>query len=252
MCYKLLLLILFFLPKMVMGITTQGPSKAIVFQPQFKWANQTWTEQGTGSFIRGEKGAVIGLTSAHFIDFSGPRLIEVSWLDIRTKKGIATSVNCWGMPGKEGCYDPLDLRSDYILMLIEGTIDPGSLLSLDERSGPEVGERVWFPNKNPRAALGFDLIDGKVSKACDTHLEITLNQGIDLQTRSGTPILSQLTGKVIGILTGGGKINDKTLLYLAPGRSLYQALHEAQQQPLLHEVVGELPSRGSENIKQKL
>lgn len=217
---------------------TEMPSPSLkLVQPQFKWANQTCTHQGTGSFIQSPNGAPIGLTSAHFINFSGPQLLTIEWLDMRTKKPIATSVSSWGMPGHEGDYSSLDLRSDYLLTVVEGPVDPQNLLEL-ELANIEVGERIWFPNKNAKAPQGYDLIEGSVTEATGTYLLITLDRVVDLQSRSGSPILSQRTGKVIGILTGGNKKNNHSIIFLTPSSSIYKALLEAQQYPLLRDVVG--------------
>ncbi len=208
--------------------------KQIVYQPQFRWSDGTCTQQGTGSFIRGPKGKILGLTSAHFINFSGPQLLEIDWLDMRTKNSIATSMKSWGMPGREGSYHPLDLRSDYLLTIVEGTIDPQNILELDEGNSI-AGERVWFPNKTP---LGCELIEGSITEVAETHLLVTLDTTIDLQSRSGTPIISQNSGKVVGILTGGGN----HLLYLAPSSNIYKAMVEAHSFPLLKDVIGSNPT----------
>jgi hypothetical protein len=239
--YIFLFFIICFLPHDLITASqmlTKGNShKAIVFQPQFKWKDGLTSQQGTGSFIRAPNGKIIGLTSAHFINFSGPQLLKVNWLDIKTKKIIATSVKSWGMPGHEGSYEPLDLSLDYLLLLVEGDIDSQSILEMDSRSNIAVGERIWFPNKDAQAKEGYDLIEGKVSKTNPAYIFVKLDKKIDLQSRSGTPIISQSTGKVIGILTGCDN-TDKTLLYLAPGFSIYNALSKTQQSLLLQDVVG--------------
>lgn len=217
------------------------PYKKIILQPQFKWSDHTCTQQGTGSFIRTPDGKVVGLTSAHFINFSGSQLLEVNWLDIRTKEVIATSVKSWGLPGREGSYNPLDLRPDYLITLIEDAIDTQNVLEIDDRNIIEEGERIWFPNKNALVPLGYDLLEGKVSVVADTHLLVILDNTTDLQARSGSPIISQKTGKVIGIIAGGDKTGS--CLFLTPASSIYKALVEARTYPLLKNVIGfELPS----------
>lgn len=113
--------------------------ETIVFQPQFRWRDGSCTLQGTGCFMKASNGKVIGMTSAHFINFSGPKLLEVNWLDIRTQKRVATTVQSWGLPGRKGCYEPMDLRSDYLLLLMEGDIYPQSILEMDDRRVLEIG-----------------------------------------------------------------------------------------------------------------
>lgn len=210
----------------------------IVFQPEFKWKDGSTSQLGTGSFIRAPNGKIIGLTSAHFIDFSGPLLLEVEWLDIKTNKAIASSRKSWGMPGRQGSHEPLDLRSDYLLLLMEKEVSSQSILEMDQRTDLPIGERIWFPNKNATAKEGYDLIEGKTHKTGAAYITIKLDKKIDLQSRSGTPVISQSTGKVIGILTSCDN-TDTTLLYLAPGLSIYKGLLKAKQPLFLQDVVGQ-------------
>lgn len=242
MRYKLILIlcsfILFGVVDGSITISKNSFDENMVVQPQFLWANHTCTQQGTGSIIRAPNGLMIGLTSAHFINFCGPQLIEVQWLDVKTGKPIARSLKSYGMPGYEGSYDPLDLRSDYFLLVVEGNLESQRVFELDNRSAVEVGERIWFPDKNVTANSGNRLIGGTLSKTSAEYLLVTLDESIDLQSRSGTPIISQHTGKVIGILVGGDKENKK-LLYIAPGLSILKTLIEVQQCFLLRDVVGQ-------------
>lgn len=235
MLFKILshFLLLYLFTPQVLG----HPEQRIVFQPQFLWADKTCTQQGTGCFIQGINGSVIGLTSAHFINFSGPQLLEVQWLDIKTGKFFTRSIKSFGLPGHEGSYDPLDLKSDYFLFLLEEKPKSETILECD-RSMPEIQERIWFPDKNKTTDLGYELVEGTVSKACEEFLLVILDQDINLQSRSGTPILSQRTGKVIGILVGGDKRNRR-LLYITPAASIFKALLNAQDCFLLRDVVGE-------------
>jgi hypothetical protein len=212
--------------------------KSMVFQPQFLWADHSCTQQGTGSLIKGPNGSVIGLTSAHFINFNGPQLLEVQWLDVRTGKPIARSLKSYGMPGHEGSYDPLDLKSDYFLLLVEDDLETQKILEIDNRNSAELGERVWFPDKRATANLGYHLIGGTLTKVNTDYLLITLDDPVNLQSRSGTPIISQYTGKILGILVGGETRGNKTFLYITPGLSILKALVEAQNCFLLRDVVG--------------
>jgi len=201
-----------------------------LLQPQFQWADQTTTQHGTASFVKTADGRVVALTSAHFINFSGPRLLSIEWLNAKTQKLIATSTRSWGMPGKEGCYAPLDLRSDYLLAVLDQDIPTQSALELDERVMPEVGERVWFPQKTG------ETIAGTVIESRCEYLKVKLDKETELTARSGTPILSESTGKIIGIFTGSGECR---ILYLAPAFSIRKALIEVKETPRLSQVIGE-------------
>lgn len=210
----------------------------IVFQPQFKWADQTTSQQGTGSFIQAPNGEVVALTSAHFINFLGLQLIEVSWLDTLTNHVVATSTKSVGIPGREGSSRPLDLRTDYFLLALDKKVPSEYILELDSHNEIDVGERVWFPNKNSTDRSNEAHQTGTVVEANNRYIAVSLDKNTPLQSRSGTPIISQRTNKVIGILTSGGSNGHSTIIYLTPAYNIYQGLLEAEHYFRLPDVVG--------------
>lgn len=213
-----------------------GAPDPIVFQPQFKWADGSCTEQGTGSFVQTSDGKTIGMTSAHFLNFTGPQLLEAKWLDTRTGKCCAAAFNSLGKPGRMG--EGMDFSSDYILLVMEGKVSSKSFLELDSRVQAQAGERIWFPNKDSRAKEGYRCIEGTLIAVYDTYIEAKLDKPIDLTARSGTPVISQVTHKVIGLLTAGGIKDNYTLIYLAPSANIQKALEENSAHLPLKEVVG--------------
>lgn len=58
------------------------PEGPLVFQPKLNWANDNVTYQGTGFLVQTPGGEIAGITSAHYINFDGPALSSVTWLDI--------------------------------------------------------------------------------------------------------------------------------------------------------------------------
>ena len=58
------------------------PEGPLVFQPKLNWANDKVTHQGTGFLVQTPAGEIAGITSAHYINFDGPALSSVTWLEI--------------------------------------------------------------------------------------------------------------------------------------------------------------------------
>lgn len=215
------------------------PNQPILFQPQFAWANREASQQGTGFFTAGPGGKVAGVTSAHFLDFNGPALLEATFLAVPTLRPLASFTRSWGPPGNAGTLEPIDLRRDYLLMPAEDEVPAQVLLHLDDRDHPDVGERVWLPDKNFDVQLGFDLVEGRVMEAGQRYLVVQLDRRIKLQSQSGSPILSQRTGNVIGTLSRAQEDQQgRTLLLLAPANSIRAALASQAQMPPLRSVVG--------------
>jgi hypothetical protein len=78
-------------------------------------------------------------------------------------------------------------------------------------------------------------------------VSITLDDPIRLESQSGSPIISHMTGKVIGILASSrGKITG--VISLTPAHAIAKALEEDQAFPLLQDVV---PAKRSPASKKK-
>jgi hypothetical protein len=182
------------------------------------------------------------MTCAHFLDFDGPALKEIAWLDVRTHDPIARMSKSWGPPGDGGKSDTqrvIDLRSDYHLLPVSEAVPDDVVLDLDPRALPEINEPIWFPDKDPMAESGYQIVSGKVVAASAAFHTVELDRRIKPVSQSGSPIISQRTGKVLGIrgrvmMFGNGKIH----LYLVPSRSLLDRLEKEKETPALQDVVG--------------
>ncbi|MEM7782631.1 MAG: hypothetical protein AAF623_04700 [Planctomycetota bacterium] len=91
---------------------------------------------------------------------------------------------------------------------------------LDERERPDVGERVWFPNKTWDDRLGHVFVTGTVEEAIKEYSYVKLDEEIALQSQSGSPIISQKTGKVIGTLSRGGNEEGVIFFILCPAKEI--------------------------------
>jgi bifunctional DNase/RNase len=216
-------------------------SAPVVFQPQLTFRTGRTTQLGTGFLIQApNKAGVAAVTSTHFIDMGGEKLVSVEWLDLRNGAAVAKMTRSWGKPGRGGSLDPLDLRSDYLVMPVDPVPAPVALLQLDPRPLPSVGERVWMPNKarGEDAGFGVGWVAGTVSAVAPSYIDVHLDRDPQLQSQSGSPIVSQATGQVIGILSRGGL--DKggvARIRLAPSAAIAAAM-KSKARPRLRDVVG--------------
>jgi hypothetical protein len=191
----------------------------------FIWRTGPPSRQGTGFLAKAPDGRIAAVTSAHLIDPQGPALLEARWLDIRTRTPVAVFTRSWGAIGRGGTDAPAyDLRSDYLLLPVQVPVPADQVLELDPRSLPEVRERVWFPNKDQAAPLGYRVIPGTVTAAESKYLTVVLDQPLALTSQSGSPVISQTSGQVIGTLSRGGREGRRTVLLLTPAAALLAAL----------------------------
>lgn len=217
---------------------SQFEQRAILYQPVLHWADGTKTHQGTGFFSKTSTNQIVAITCAHLIDVNGPELVKAEWLDLATDKSVATMTRCWGNPGSEGTDEPLDIRFDYLIMPATEPVDPGLLLELDSRAKPNFGERVWFPNKGAATKTGFEIIEGTVLEVEAGYVLVLLDKKVKTASRSGTPIISQDTGKVVGLFAKSGEADGKTAVGLTPIPEILKGLDKDQATPFLKEVTG--------------
>lgn len=215
------------------------PTGRLVYQPMFYWQGTKPTWQGTGFFARTEKGEVVGVSSAHFLDYSGPPLLGAVWTEIGSYGAVCVFNASVGKPGKGRGGDArnMDLRDDYLIMPALG-VSAELALTLDSRKSPEKGERVWLPNKDDKADMGYTLVEGTVTEVAEGYLAVELDQRLELQSQSGSPFISQENAAVIGTLSSARETKDKQEIYLTPASAIVAAIARAKETPALRNVVG--------------
>lgn len=80
------------------------------------------------------------------------------------------------------------------------------------------GERVWLPYVDILTGDREErkLVGGRVIEAMPKVLLVELDEDAPLIAASGSPLISQHTGKVIGLLTAATKLDDKPVVLAAP------------------------------------
>jgi len=214
------------------------PVGRLIFQPAFLRSDGEVTQQGTGFLARKLSGEVVGVTSAHFLDFDGPALEQAIWLDVVTQKPVARFEQSFGRPGYLPQLEPMDLRSDYLIVFSDSQTIDQPVLELDLRLKPEERERVWFPDKHDNAADGYLLVEGTVMRSGEQYCAVRLDRQITPQSQSGSPFISQKTGKVIGTWSCARPAKEHFYVFLTPASHLSKVIREAKDRPMLREVIG--------------
>jgi hypothetical protein len=260
---------------------TKPPGRQVLFQPMFVWENSQPTLQGTGFFVKAPGGKVAAVTSIHFLDVAGPRLREVRWLNVADNKPAAVLDRSWGprgearaarlIVGKDRDGKPEivtlpmpDKRTDYLLMPASQGVPADAVLELDPRTTIDAGERVYFHDKCRFGQKDYAVLEGSVVRATPEQYQVMLDQDIEPESQSGSPVISQATGEVIGTLAGigdfgadaaqillGGGRGSPRLLVLTPSCAILKALQENHDFPLLQDVIGKKAAGSSPARKEK-
>lgn len=225
-------------------VTVPAPTGQLVLNQTLDFSDGEQTMQGSSFLARTPGGSVVIVTAAHFLDFDGPALVRLS---VFGDGQVATSTVAFGPPGNAGVDSPaedVDLRPDYVLLVPESEPVGATVLEMDDRPLPRRGEKVWMPD-----AIGAmmeppgELLTGIVDETDAGWIMIKFDRGqyVELMGASGGPVISQRTGKVIGIISRGGKIEGDHIALLTPASGILKAMREAErsgERPRLRDCVG--------------
>jgi len=165
-------------------------------------------------------------------------MVSAAWIAFPEFEAVTEFEYSYGAPGDEGTLEPIDLRRDYLIVAGEKNATEVTPLELDERKVIDENERVWLPNKDQNTTEGHTLVEGTVVEASKEYVTVILDEEITLQSQSGSPLISQQTGKVIGTLSRGGNSDGSTVLFLCPARSILDAIEKEPSLVPLRKAIG--------------
>ena len=184
---------------------------------------------GRGFLFRLPQGSTVGVTTAHSLSFEvQPPLRNIALaLGERTDPVIQFDT-LRGEPGEARTGE--DMSVDYVLLNVpnEAVIDPTLILDPDPRGLPQPGERVVLYSTISDQARRFD---GAVLSVDPTAVWVVMDEAFEPSGLSGSPFISQRTGKVIGMAIATTRRGGKVLLGLHPIGSLVEKALSAQAFP---------------------
>jgi hypothetical protein len=198
----------------------------------FEWTRydgQDYHPVGRGFLFRLSNGQVVGATTAHSLSFSSkPGLRHIALARGEWSDPVIEFDTLRGEPGSARTGE--DMTVDYVLLNApnDALIDPALILSPDPRGLPEPGERVVLYSLVADQPL---ILSGAVLSAEPRAIWVVMDAAFDPSGLSGSPFLSQHTGKVIGMAIATTKRGDKVLLGLHPIDSLVEKAQAAQAFP---------------------
>lgn len=154
---------------------------------------------GSGFFIVLDGGQVVGVTTAHSVPFGNPaRPVERIALRVAGQPDfIAEFGTLWGRPGQPRTGD--DMTVDYVLMQADQSVDPDLVLEPDPRGAPQPGERVSLFSGLGDGHGGRRILAGTVQSVSDTAVWVVMDGWFSPGFMSGSPVVSQHTGQVVGM-----------------------------------------------------
>jgi hypothetical protein len=205
------------------------PTASVGLVEWSRYGAEDYRPAGRGFLFRLPSGQVAGVTTAHSVSFSNqPPLKNIVLAQGEWSKRVIELDTLRGKPGNARTGE--DMSVDYVLLNvpIDYSIHPDLILEPDPRGQPEPGERVILYSLIHDQARTFQ---GAVLSVAPTAVWVVMDEAFDPSGLSGSPFVSQHTGKVIGMAIATTKRGGKVLLGLHPIGSLAEKAAAAQTFP---------------------
>jgi hypothetical protein len=186
-------------PPIILATRGEMPLGSVGLEEWVQYRGEEYVLSCSGFLIALDDGEVVGVTTAHCVSIGDPnRPLEKIALAVAGQPSFVIEFETLqGLPGQPSTED---LSLDYMLLQVDQPIDPELVLVPDPRGVPQPGERVSLFSGLGDGQGGQRVLDGTVQWASETTAwvlmdEETFHPGM----MSGSPIVSQHTGQVVGM-----------------------------------------------------
>ncbi len=194
-----------------------------------RYGTEDYRPVGRGFLFRLADGQVVGVTTAHSLSFSNqPSLKNITLAQGEWSNPVIELDTLRGNPGTARTGE--DMSVDYVLLKVprDSALDPALILDPDLRGLPQAGERVTMYSRVNDQERVFQ---GSVLSAEPTAVWVVMDDAFNPGGLSGSPFVSQHTGKVVGMAIATTDSGGKVLLGLHPIGSLVAKAEAAQTFP---------------------
>jgi hypothetical protein len=205
------------------------PTAAVGLVEWSQYGAEGYRPVGRGFLFRLPDGTPTGVTTAHSLSFSNqPPLTHIALAQGEWSNPVIEFDTLRGEPGEARTGEEMSV--DYVLLNvpIDQPLDPDLILEPDPRGAAQAGERVTLYSLLNDQARTFQ---GAVLSAGPTAVWVVMDDAFDPSGLSGSPVVSQHTGKVVGMAIATTKRGGKVLLGLHPIGSLVEKAVAAQTFP---------------------
>jgi len=211
------------------------PAGSVGLQEWVQYQGEAYRLAGSGFLIRLSDGEIVGVTTAHSVSFgdSNHPPERIALRAAGQTDFVAEFDTLWGQPGQPRTGG--DMTVDYVLLRAEQPIDSGLVLTPDPRGAPQTGERVSLFSGLGDGHSGRRILEGTVQSVDDTAAWVLMDQWFNPGLMSGSPLLSQHTGQVVGMAIAVTPRRHRLLLGVHPIGSIVQLAGSATGFPKLSE-----------------
>jgi hypothetical protein len=214
------------------------PEGVVGLQEWGQYQGEGYAPRGSGFLLKLEDATLVGVTTAHSVDLGNPNhLLERLAFTLPGQHGFIVECDTLvGPPGSAGtAADAYNMVMDWILLKVENEVDPALALTADPRGAPQPGERLMLFSGLGDGAGGPRALAGTVQSVDALGAWMLMDETFDAGGMSGSPILSQHTGQVVGMTMAVTARRDRILIGFHPIGHLVELAESASEFPKLAE-----------------
>lgn len=172
-----------------------------------------------------EDGRWVAVNAAHSIPHLSPQTPAELWTPDGKRAALLKGQIAYGQIFSQNRFS-----MDYVLWTVAEDTPLDYFLKPDSRQQVEPGERVWVYSLRDNGAGGAKLWPGAVMSAAPDAIWIQLEDSFNPAGLSGCPVISQYTGRVLGMAVSGAN-QLPVVLGLHPMASLLEKAQAALPKP---------------------
>jgi len=219
-------------PPTILAPRGQMPTGTVGLEEWAQYHNEDYALVGSGYLLLLESGEIVGVTTAHSVDIGNPdHPLERIALRVPGRASFVGEFDTLrGRPGHRLTIH--DMTVDYALLLVQQSIDAGLLLTPDVRGAPQPGERVSL-----YSGVGETTLQGTIQSSSDKVVWVLMDERFDPSLMSGSPLVSQHTGQVVGMAVAASPRLNRLYLGIHPIGSIVEKARSATVFPKLIELL---------------
>ncbi len=182
-------------PPIIAAARDALPAGIVAFEERVKWGDR-YGLAGSGFFLGLANGDVIGVTTAHSLEGIGFTHIVFARAGDE-QEPVAAFSELYAPLGRPPTAD--NVTVDCTLLKPESPPHPALVLQADPRGAPQLGERVLLFSGLGDGRGRQRTLPGTVESADGNAVWLRMDEVFDPTFMSGSPVLSQHTGRVVGV-----------------------------------------------------
>lgn len=223
------------LPPTILVPRGELPAGPVGLREWARYQGENYHLVGSGFLLQLADGQIVGVTTAHSVTIGDAnRRLEQMGLSATEQPDFVIEFDTFhGQPGRARTEG--DMAVDYVLLHTEQAIEAGLVLSPDRRGKPQPGERVSLFTDIGSTGSGPRILEGTVQSVDDRAVWVLMDKLFNPALMSGSPLISQHTGQVVGMLIAGTPRGYRLLLGMHPIGSIVDVAESAAEFPRLSE-----------------